>query len=346
MDERALVLALGFSPAPHGKIRVSVQIPTRAGLTSLTGGSTSSSSGGPQVYSLSAVGLTPGEAINQLQGGTQTDIYLGQTQLLVFSSNLTRQQMLLTQLFLSRLAPMDKTAFVVATPSVKKFFHARTASGVIPPLTLSSAFGCNNCTSVNYQQTEWDVETAYPTPGTSIWMPYVVPTATGFQTDRILVYRGLEPVWALPAQETILLGYLLGRTGKGYLSLKVGDQTLGVRMLVAHPDIETKVIGGRLQIRFNLPMTGILDLWTGPPLTPQLDQFLAHRVDQYLAQHILSVLKQLQVEGTVPGNDWLAPLLWRREPGWKNAAIWEAKYRQAAVIVHVRFRIIDVGDSN
>ena len=73
---------------------------------------------------------------------------------------------------------------------------------------------------------------------------------------------------------------------------------------------------------------------------------LSEICDHEHSQHILSVLKQLQVEGTVPGNDWLAPLLWRREPGWKNAAIWEAKYRQAAVIVHVRFRIIDVGDSN
>ena len=143
-----------------------------------------------------------------------------------------------------------------------------------------------------------------------------------------------------------MFGYLIGRTGKGYLSFKIGGQAAGFRTIVSHPHVKAKVIGGRLQLRFNLPMTGTLDTWTGDALTPQVDHELEQQVDNYLAPRILAVLKQLQADGSVPGNNWLAPLIWRREPGWKNAAIWEAKYRQAAVIVHVRFRIIDVGDSN
>ncbi len=343
VEERALVLALGFSPGSAGQLRVTVQIPTRTGLTSLAGAS-GGGTVGPQVYSLSAVGPTPGAAITTLQGETQTDIYLGQVQLLVFSSRLSREQMLLTQQFLMRLAPMDKTAYVVATPSVQKFFSARTASGVIAPLTLTSGFGCHNCMTVNYQQTQWDLEMSVPTPGTSIWMPYVEPTPTGFQTDRVLVYRGLTPVWALPPKETILFGYVVGRTGKGYISFKTGGDTVGFRTIVAHPHMSATVMDGRLVLRFDLPMTGTLDTWTGPPLDPQMDQELEHQVDQYLAAHILAMLQRLQEDGSVPGNDWLAPLIWRSEPGWKNAATWEAEYQAAKLIVHVHFRLVNVGD--
>lgn len=344
VEERALVLAVGFSPASAGKVRVTIQIPTRTGLTSLSGAS-GGGTVGAQVYSLSAVGLTPGEALTHLQGEIQTELYLGQVQLLVFSTRLSRQQMMLTQDFLTRLAPMDKTAYVVAASSVQKFLSTGTASGVIAPLALTSAFGCHRCIPVDYQQTEWDLEMAFPTPGTSIWMPYVKPTPTGFQTDRVLVYRGLTPVWALSPKETILLGYLVGRTGKGYLSFKVGGDDVGFRTIVAHPHVSAKVMDGRLVLRFDLPMTGTLDTWTGPPLNPQMDQELERQVDQYLAVHILAVLQRLQEDGSVPGNDWLAPLIWRSEPGWKNAATWEAKYQAAEIIVHVHFRLVNVGDT-
>lgn len=345
VEERSLVLAMGFGPAPHGRVAVTVQVPTRTGLTSLTGTSGSGGSQSAQVYSLSAEGSTPGSALSRIQGQVQTDVYLGQIQLLVFSRNLTRRQFLLIERFLTRLAPMDKTAFVIATPSIRQFFHTLTAAGQIPALVLASGFKCRQCATVTYNQTQWDLEMSIPTPGSSLWMPYVIPIPTGFQTDRILVYRGLQPVWALSPRDTILLGYLLGRTGKGYLSLTVDGERLGVRMIQASPHVSAKVVNGRLVMRFNLALSGTLDTWTGQTLTPTSVNHLDAAIDRQVAAETLRVMKRLQADGAIPGNNWLAPFIWRQEPGWRNAATWEAQYHKAGLIVHTEFHFNDVGDS-
>ncbi len=345
VELRSMVLAIGFSPAPHGRIRVTVQIPTKAGLTSLTGGGAKSGGTGTLDYTLAAEGLTPGMALTRIQSNMQTDLYLGQVQLVVLSSTLHGSRLRTVEKYLTRLGPMDKTAYAIATPSVKSLMRATPSTQDLPTLDLIGGFGCTSCETTTYRQHQWDIEMAIPTPGDSIWMPYVTTAPTGFNTGRLILYRGYTPVWALSRRDTIIMGFLLGRTGKGYVSFRAGSNRIGLRTVKATPKIRAKLVRGRLVVAASVAMTGTLDTWTGPALTPRRIRWIEHRVDAQLSPELFQVMTRLQRLETDPGG-WLAPLIWRSRPSWRSASVWESQFRHAQVMVTVTFHLINVGDSN
>lgn len=348
VEYRALALAMGFSPAPQAKIRVTLQFPTRSGLTTLTGAGASSGSSGstsPPSYSVSATGMTPGSALARIQGQVQSEVYLGQIQILAFSPRLSQSQMGTIDDFLTRMGPMDKTAYVVGTPSVKALFSVNPSNGALPVMDLVQGFSCNNCETVTYRQHQWDLEVALPTPGDSAWMPYVTIGPKGFVTDQIMVYRGLIPAEILPPRQSMLLGYTLGRTGRGYVSYMAGGDRIGVRTMTASPSEKATLDNGKLTLCMNLNITGTLDTWTGPALTPALVQWIQSHTNQFLSQQILSALVSVQQHGSDP-TDFLGPLIWRKEPQWRYLPVWEKVYRTADVVVHVNFHLRNVGDSN
>ncbi|PSR21837.1 MAG: hypothetical protein C7B45_09100 [Sulfobacillus acidophilus] len=338
-----MVLAMGFAPAPQNRIRATVQIPTTTGLTSLTSGSAPSSSGKLD-YIISACALTPGMALTRIQDQLQTDLYLGQVQLIACSSHLSAGQFRLLEDYLTRLGPLDKTAYIIATPSVRKLFHIEPKVGGLPILDLIGGFSCQGCETIMYRQHQWDVETALPTAGDSVWMPYVTVTPTGFNTGRILVYRHCTPVWALSPHDSMLLGLILGITAKGYVNFVMQHDILGIRTLTSHSSVYPFVRANRLYLRFGLAVSGTLDSWNGPPVTVARLGSIDSQVAHYLAPQILTVLKRLQRQGVAP-EGWLAPLIWRSYPSWHSPSVWEAHYRKAVLIVHVHFRITNVGDT-
>lgn len=345
VELRALVLAIGFSPAPHHHLRVTIQMPTQTGLTTLTKSSGGSSGNGKLIYTVAGDGSTPGMALTRIQSHLQTDLYLGQIQLVVFSRRLEPMELRLAEDYLTRLAPMDKTAYVIATPSVSKLLQMEPKAGQIPTLNLIGGFGCKNCETVTYRQHQWDVEMAIPTPGDSLWMPYVTPTTTGFDTGRILLYRGFKPVWALSTKDTLFFGMLLGRTGKGYISFRAHDQMIGIRTIKALPKVSARSEAGHLALTVRVRATGTLDSWSGSYLTPATIEAIDRDADDYLATHLMRVLQRAQADGAVP-NGWLAPLIWRSHPNWRGASVWEDQYRHADLTVQVQFHLINVGDSN
>lgn len=345
MEFRSIVLGLGFSPASHGEVRVTLEIPNRTGLTTLTAGRTSGSTSGPLTYMVSAVGKTPGEAMTKIQGGVQTDLYLGQVQLVAWSSRLKGHRLELVQDYMTRLGPMDKTAYIVATPSVSKLFEVEPIVQEIPVLDLVGGFSCGNCETTTYRQHQWDVQIAEETPGDSIWMPYVITNAKGFETNRIIVYHNFTPATIFSPKESMMVGYLLGRTGKGYFPTTFEGYTLGVRTIKATPKVSVKDLDGHLHLSMKLHMTGTLDDWTGPALTPLLVRQIQQYLDQTFAQNALQVLEVLQKDEVAP-NGWMASYLWRTEPGLRDASAWQAAYRQADLSVHVKFTLNDVGDSD
>ncbi len=343
MELRAMVLAMGFSPGPNNRIRATVQVPTTTGLTSLTSGSAPSSSGKLD-YIISASALTPGMALTRIQDQLQTDLYLGQVQLIACSSHLHPAQFHLLEDYLTRLGPLDKTAYIIATPSVSKLFHTEPKTGGLPVLDLIGGFSCPGCETITYRQHQWDVETALPAAGDSVWMPYVSVTATGFNTGRILVFRRFTPVWVLSAHDSMLLGLILGITAKGYVTFVLQHHILGIRTVTSHSSVQPFIRAGRLYLRFGLAISGTLDSWNGPSTTPARLHWIDDQVARRLAGQLLSVLQRLQKQGVVPGG-WLAPLIWRSHPQWHPRSIWESHYRHAVLIVHVHFRITNVGDT-
>lgn len=344
VEFRAMVLTIGIAPGHHGQIKIEFEIPSRAGLTSLTSGSTGGSKA-PATYVVEAEGATPGAALTRAQAQEQTDLYLGETQIVAFSSHLSDAQFALAQDWLTRLGPLDKTAFAVTTPSVTKLLSATPSSGEMGPIDLQTGFSCYNCETVSFNQHQWDVEMAYPTPGDSIWMPWVTTTPQGFSVDRIVAYTGDRPSLVLTPRESMLLGYVLGRTGKGYLSFRIGSNLLGVRTVTAKPSVHTRLKHGLLDISVRLVMHGTVDDWSAPPLTPKLLATLEHETSRQMAQRTLHVLQKLQSKGSDP-MAFGASIIWRQKPAWRSARVWESEYRKAHIHVHIDMTFTNVGDSN
>lgn len=342
VELRAMVLAMGFSPGPHGEIRVRMEIPTTTGLASLKSGSSSST--GKLDYVLSASGLTPGMAETHIQSVLQTDLFLGQVQLVALSTHLTPRQLNLIIGYVTRLGPLDKTAYAVATPSVRQLFSTQPKAGQIPTLLLISGFSCSGCETIHYRQHIWQIETATPLSGDSIWMPYVTVVPSGFNTGRIIVYRHYTPAHIFSAKDSALLGLILGRTAKSYVGFKSHGQIIGVRTVTSKTSVHPTITKGRLRLKFRMDVTGTLDSWTGRGLTPRTLAWINDQCQEYLAPRLLKIVDLLQKDGSMP-NGWLAPVIWRSEPSWKPTKVWESEYRRADVTIMVHFKLKDVGDA-
>lgn len=317
-------------------------MPTVTGLTSLT--SESNSTSGPLTYSLSAEGSTPGLAFAKIQSHLETDLYVGDVQIVAFSTHLNALQFGVCEKYLERLGPLDKTAYAVATPSVRQLFQAKPAAGGIPAVELESSFKCHDCQTVDYGQHLWDLETALPTPGNTIWMPYVVGHQSYLDTGRMVLYHGLTPALVLSRQDTMYMGLTMGRTGKGYIHVPDGGRALDIRTLTASPRVSITASGGKLHLRVHLSATGTLDSWVGPPLNPAILREIEYRVDDYLAQHVLTVLDEAKRHQAAP-NGWLSAYIWHH-PGWKKPSVWLPRYEKADLTVTVKFHVTSVGDTN
>ncbi len=343
VDYRAIVLGIGFAPASHGRLAITVQVPTRNGLTGLTGANASASASGPSVYTMTESGKTVGTGLVQIQGQTQDELYVGQVQLIAFSSRLDAKQVKLAENWLAQIGPLDKTAYVVATPHVRALFQKEPATGTLSTLQMLGGFSCVDCGVVTFRQHQWDLSIESLSPGYSLWMPYVTLTPTGFTSDRITVFRQEQPVWTLSPAETTNLGYVMGTTARGYLTVTENGEPVGIRFISASPHIRARIQNGRVHIDVTLKAAGTIDTLLRPTLSPQPLAQIEHQSERELAKQVLRVLTRLQRLGSDP-NGFLAPLIWQSEPSWEDVSTWEQAYRQADITVHVVFRIKDIGD--
>lgn len=342
VEFRAMVLMLGIAPAAHGNIRLYFQIPTRQGLTSLTTGSGGGK--GPDSYVIAGTGETPGLALTHAQGRIQNDIYLGQVQIIALSTKLSPSAFRSAEDWLTRLGAFDKTAYVLATPSVLRLLQAVPKNGLLPGIDLYDGFSCSDCESVNYQQHQWDIEIARFGPVQSVWMPYVTVSPAGFQTDRAAVYVRDRPVAILPGKETEWLGYLLGRTGKGYLTTRLPEGPVGLRTVHAKASHTTRSRDGRVTIRVFLHVNGTLDEWTGGPLTESVLNHLQTALAAKFQPDMQRLLVQLQREGADP-FEFGQSFAWRHFPTPRRTEDWERAYRAARIQVAVTVHIVSVGDA-
>lgn len=160
LNYRALVLAMGFAPAAHGRIKVLFQIPTPSGLTSLSGGgSGSSGSSGPTTFTVEGTAKTVARAFTKAQADVNQDLYLGQLQAVIFSTQLTSAQFTDIASTLTRFGTLDKTAYALATQApVTDVLQTVSKTTPLAPLYYSTEFGCAHCQTVNLKREIWSIE--------------------------------------------------------------------------------------------------------------------------------------------------------------------------------------------
>lgn len=342
IDMRSLVLVMGVAPAPHGQLKVLLQIPTPSALTSLVGGAGgAASSSAPSSFVLTGIGPSVGAAISAAQGQSDRDIYLGQVQMVFFSTHLSAQQFALVVEFLSRLGPFDKTAFAaVAQGSLYRLLSYHPASSRLSALYFTTLFSCSKCQRIDMKRSVFSVEKRYVSPTDSIWLPVVYRGPTNYIVDTIAVYEKNRVAVILSPQQSVALSYAMAKTTKATVALSEPFGLADVRALNATPTVSTTLKGHQLYLSVKLGVTGVIDTLPAAQASPSHLDRIEAGVNRQIAHQVLQTLVLLQSKGADPVGFgrrllWLHPQL---------VSKWPTLYRHAHISVSVRAHITNIGD--
>ncbi|MBX5467684.1 MAG: hypothetical protein K6U14_09385 [Firmicutes bacterium] len=341
VERRNLALMLGVGPAPHHQIRLIFQIPTRSGLTGLTKGSGASQEA--SFYLIEGVGATMTDAFAQAQAKTTRDLYLGQVEVVAFSTRLPPTAFEQARNMFSRLGSLDKTAYAVATPSVRRLLALQPRSGELPGIILASNFGCLSCNVEHLERTVWDMETAHYNRGINLWLPLLSAGPHGFEINQMAVYAQDRPVLILTPPETQALGYVMGLTHKGTLTFRWGPHWVALRALDARPHFAMAWKDGRPAIAITLDVTGSLAEYLRGELTPPVLKAVETAAEKDLARRVTAVLARLQQAHVDPvgfGQSWV----WFHPTRFARLGSWRQAFAHATISVQVHLRLNDIGD--
>lgn len=343
LNYRALVLAMGFAPAAHGRIKVLFQIPTPSGLTSLSGGSGSSASSSLSTFTVEGVGQTVARAFTKAQADVNQDLYLGQLQAVIFSTQLTSAQFTDIASTLTRFGTLDKTAYALATQApVTDVLQTVSKTTPMAPLYYSTEFGCAHCQTVNLKREIWSIEQQqYAPPVVNLWFPLIMPTTSGFRIDHVVFYQNNRATTILTPHQTVMFGYALGKTSKGTIQLHWQGDPVSVRGLKASAHVFARWQGPTLHLQQTLSISGDVDTFPlSVPVKPLLPWVIA-RVQQKVGAESLALLQSLSRRGIDPFHVGQA-YVWQH-PG--ELTKWQRAYPKAHWTVKVKIRIRELGDS-
>lgn len=344
LNHRALVLAMGFAPASHGRVTVYFQMPTPSGLKGISASSGTGSAGSAKssTYIVTGTGATVARAFSIAQGLINQDMYLGQLQAIILSTHLSRLQFESVVSVLLRIGSLDKTPYALAaTAPIAQVLSATPPTAVVSPLYYSTEFRCAHCQTVNLKRTIWDVERLQYTPTQSLWLPVVNPTSRGLQIDTVALYRGDRVERVLTPHQTMLLGWVLGRTTKGTVELRWDGLPVSVRALKSRPQLTAQWRGSQLHLTVQLRVTGDVDAF---PLADQLGPhlpWLEATTSDRVSSRILRLMMDMGGAGVDP-FDWGNAYLWIH-PG--EATRWDTAYPHAIWTVRVHTIIRVIGDA-
>lgn len=340
IEGRALVLMIGIEPAPEGQLSVHFQVPTSSVLSALA--SNSGSTQGSPNYVVQGTGPNVAAAFAEAQGKVGNDLYLGQTQMVLLSSQLSAVQFRRAIDFLVRTGPLDKTAFVATTPEpVREVLLHQPPEQQQPALYLTSLFSCPGCAEVNLARLVFNLERRSSTPGVDIWLPVLRTTKSNYLINEVAIYHAGLPVLTLDAARTPYFGYLTGLVSKAVLTVDTPFGPVGIRALRSATQIRAIPSGSHLELRADLSLTGTLDSLPPGDATAQNLHFVEELASRRILAEELSLLTELQRLGADPAG-LMERCLWRH-PEWIPRQ--QEIYRAADIRVTVRTRITDVGDA-
>lgn len=338
INRRALVLLIGVAPYRSQEVTVWFQIPTPQGLTTLT----TPTASGPTFLVLRGHGPTLAAAFAEAQSQINQDLYLGQTQAVILSAALSSSQWSEVLNSLERIGTLDKSAWVLVTQRpLQAVFQSHPPTAPLPGLYFETLFGCTSCQTVALHRTLWGVEKRWHTPSVDEWLPLLSVQPDGWRVDQVVLYQHGRPKRRLDPGQTLTLGYLLGRTHKGWLVVRGRWGVAGLRGLRAWPQWTTSVRGQNAEVRVVLKVRGKLATFPIGAFTPAVAgqvrtaaaKLLAGSVDQLLAH-----LQSLDIDPVGFGLGWA----WAHP---QAASEWPRLWRHAHVTVTVHLQIVETGGS-
>ncbi len=346
LTHRALVLALGFGPGPHKRdLALYMQIPTPQGLASVMAGGAAGGSGGGSskktTVVLKGTGATVAKAFAQIQAESNQDLYLGQLQAEIFSTQLSQAQMEVIGSTLTRLGQVDKTAYALAaTAPLDKVLHTEPAVSPMAPLYYATEFSCSACQTVRLDRRIWSVEKRMAAPAVDLWLPLLKPEKAAFQLDQAVLYHHLKAHTILTPEKTELLGYLLGRTEKGFVDVPWHGFPVSIRGMASRTHFSTQWPNGHLHITVHMHIMGEAN---GFPINRKIGwhvPWMQAAVSRQIANRELRFLESMSRENIDVLNLGEA-YLWQHP---HQGARWSHAYRHAQWTVHATTTLSNLGE--
>lgn len=345
VEHRDLVMAIGIEPAPHHQIRVLFQIPSKTGLTQLPGAAGSGGGGsGPDFYTISGVGKTFSDALDSAQEQSDREIYLTQTQALIFSDKLSGGQFMKMLDTILRIGAIDKDIWVISSPSVTKDLQFAPREEMhIPALYFTTIFDCYTCTVVSIRTRLWDVYEDQYSNGRNIAVPYLTLGPTNFVMNRLAIYKNGRVATVLTPRETLYTAWLMGLRTRGTINVSSPYGQVSVRDIGIHTSNRFLWNHGHPHEVITVNMNGQLSQLSGQDENLFTNfPAIRHLVDRKAEREMASTMELLQKHDLDPIG-LLLPFAWRNPGMFPTKESLMRTYQEMPITIRARVHISNLG---
>lgn len=221
-----------------------------------------------QFYTMGVTASSLDRAYTRVQQKLARDLYLGQLEVIILSSKLTKPEMLRLLNAYNREGVTPKTVYIlVGTPPVNDLALV-TPQESIPSVYWESYFECHQCQPEYLGHPEWKVWDDMVTPGVSPVVPY---GTKAYEMTKIAVYPGKGRPIIYSTQATEGWAYLKGQVAKETLAFETpwGRITLANVHGTAHNQVRPG--NGTIDVSTDIHLSVTLAEWgSSVELTPSI----------------------------------------------------------------------------
>lgn len=335
---RAFVTAIGFDLTDDQLLEVTFQIPATGQLRGAAGGGKGKQG---QVAFTTVTGRAGNfsEAYTQAQAGVSRDLYLGQTNLLVFGRRLVEKGVRPLVLELAR-SPEMVTCFFAMADQAREALAVKPPLETIPGVYIRSFFESVEVNGRFLQTRMWKLYRDLLTPGKDALMPVMQMAGAEFSITGTAVLKDDRLAAILNDQETRGLVWLLKPVKGEALTVKVGEHAYPLRYIKSKTKTKVYWSGNRPVARAYIQVSGELaGQWS------EVDSHTLERVEAALNKHVQDEVRTVLTRVREVDSDPVgfgARLLDADPTRWRNAN-WDKEYPQVQVDLSVRSHIFGTG---
>lgn len=241
-----------------------------------------------QFYTMGVTASSLDRAYTKVQQRLARDLYLGQLEVMILSTKLTRPEVLSLLNAYNREGLTPKTAYVLlGAPPVNKLALV-TPQESIPSVYWESYFECHQCQPEYLARPEWKVWDDMVTPGVSAVVPY---GTEAYEMTQIAVYPQTGPPVIYSRRATEGWAYLKGRVDKETIALNTPWGRIGLANIHGAAHNQVWQGNGHINVSTRINLSVTLAEWGSsvemtPSMLKQIDMLGERKV---LARCLLAI---------------------------------------------------------
>ncbi len=209
-----------------------------------------------QLYAVAVTADSLAGAEQAAQRLLDRHLYMGQLQVMLWSSNLPADAASTLVDAYNRQGITSKVAYIaVARASALAGLLQASPQEVVPRLRWQHIFSCAPCEAIRLSEPLWHMWDDVHTPGMSPVVPYITQRGA---LGQIAVYGRRGPPVIFTQQQTLGWAALTSRVTREVLSLSRGAERYAMTSVRGHATTHVAWVGGQLSVDAHVVMSGAL----------------------------------------------------------------------------------------